>query len=158
MIRKSKNQKLFAALSLAMLVLLALCTASPTCLAKPDKVDWDKRLAKGFRDLEIGDYEKAMKFFSSEVDHHPEAGAARMGLGLTFKRKGKSGEAIAQLRRATEVDPDYAEAHYELGAMLEGNKDYGEACKCFERYLQLAPLSSKKASVEDRIRNCKQNM
>jgi tetratricopeptide (TPR) repeat protein len=122
------------------------------------KIDWDKKLAKGFRDIEIGEYDKALKFFQDEVDHHPESGAARTGVGMALKAKGKSGEAVAAIRRATEVEPDYAEAYYQLGSLLESNKDYSEACNCFERFLQLAPISSKKASVEERIKNCKQNM
>ncbi|MBX9688950.1 MAG: tetratricopeptide repeat protein [Candidatus Obscuribacterales bacterium] len=152
------DRKYKSIMATATVLLLAVAAFyAPEALSK-SKVDWDKKLAKGFRDLEIGDYDKAMLFFQSEVDHHPECGPARMGLGLAFKKKGKPGEAIAAIRRATEVDPDYAQAHYELGALLESNKDYAEALKSFERYLQLDPLSSKKASVEDRIRNCKQNI
>lgn len=150
------NLKISKAIFLATLC-LSFVTASVPVFSKSN-IDWDKKLAKGFRDLEIGEYDRAMSFFQSEVDHHPECGAARTGLGLAFKKKGRAAEAIAAIRRATEVDPDYAESHYELGALLESNKDYSEACKCFERYLQLAPLSNKKDSVEDRIRNCKQNM
>lgn len=122
------------------------------------KIDWDKKLAKGYRDLEIGEYDKALKFFQDQTDQHPESAAARTGVGMALKAKGKAGEAVAAIRRATEVEPDYAEAHYQLGSLLESNKDYSEACKSFERYLQLAPISSKKASVEERIRNCKQNI
>jgi tetratricopeptide (TPR) repeat protein len=132
--------------------------ASFTPVDCKSKIDWDKKLAKGFRDIEIGEYDKALKFFQDEVDHHPESGAARTGVGMALKAKGKSGEAVAAIRRATEVEPDYAEAYYQLGSLLESNKDYSEACNCFERFLQLAPISSKKASVEERIKNCKQNM
>ena len=152
MIRKEVKK-----IATAMVLITAVAASFSMAEAKP-KIDWDKKLAKGYRDLEIGEYDRALQFFTDEVDHHPDAAAARTGLGMALKRKGKSGEAIAAIRRATEVEPDYAEAHYELGALLESNKDYAEACKCFERYLQLAPISSKKASVEDRIRNCKQNM
>ncbi len=122
------------------------------------KIDWEKKLAKGYRDLEIGEYDRALKFFQQESDRHPESAAVRCGIGLALKKKGRAQEAVAAIRRATEVEPEYAEAHYELGALLESNKDYAEALKSFERYLQLAPLSNKKASVEDRIRNCKQNI
>ena len=139
-------------------ILMVGVAASFSPVDAKSKIDWEKKLAKGYRDIEIGEYDRALVFFQKEVDSHPESAAARTGIGMALKRKGKSGEAIAALRRATEVEPDYAEAYYELGAMLEGNKDFSEANKCFERYLQLAPLSSKKASVEDRIRNCKQNM
>lgn len=150
----SKHKSIIAAAT----VLTMAVAASFSEVQCKSKIDWDKKLAKGFRDLEIGEYDRGLKFFQQEVDHHPDSAAARMGIGMALKLKGKPGEALAALRRATEVEPDYAEAHYQLGALLETNKDYAEACKSFERYLQLDPLSSKKASVEDRIRNCKQNM
>lgn len=146
-------------LLLLMLAVLSLTQIlQPASLSAKDKIDWDKKLAKGYRDIEIGEYDRALAFFEKEVNSHPDSAAARAGVGLALKRKGRPQEAIASLRRATEVEPDYAESYYELGALLEGEKDYTEACKCFERYLQLAPLSRKKNSVEDRIRNCKQNM
>lgn len=154
MIRLNKLRTMVAlATALTMAVAASFCPGN--CKSQ---VDWDKKLAKGYHDLETGDYDKALKFFQSEVDHHPESGAARTGLGMVLKARGKAGEAVATIRRATEVEPDFAEAHYQLGSLLESNKDYSEACKSFERYLQLAPISSKKASVEERIRNCKQNM
>lgn len=153
-----KTAEIFKCVIAAVAVLgLVLGSTCSTAFCK-SKIDWDKKLAKGYRDLDYGDYDKALAFFQSEVDHHPESGAARTGLGLACKKKGKTGEAVAHFRRATEVEPDFAEAHYELGAMLEGDKNYSEACKSFERYLQLAPLSSKRSSVEERIRNCKQNI
>jgi tetratricopeptide (TPR) repeat protein len=138
------------------LLLSMVFLAAPT-LAKKD-IDWDKRLAKGYHQMSIGNYEEAVKMFGSEVDKHPESGAARTALGMALKRQGKMGEAKASFRRATEVESGFAEGQYELGAMLENDKEYSEALKCFERYLQLAPLSSKKASVEDRIRFCKQKI
>lgn len=151
------SQRIKTLLSLVLLTALTISAVALPAQSK-SKIDWEKKLAKGYRDLEIGEYDRALVFFQSEVDKHPESAAARTGLGMALKRKGKANEAIAAIRRATEVEPDYAESHYELGALLETSKDYGEAYKCFERYLQLAPISSKKASVEDRIRNCKQNM
>ncbi len=142
------------------LPVLVCCALLPLCspvLAKKD-IDWDKRLAKGYHQMSIGNYEEAVKMFGSEVDKHPESGAARTALGMAQKRQGKMGEAKSSFRRATEVEPGFAEGHYELGAMLENDKEYSEALKCFERYLQLAPLSSKKQSVEDRVKFCRQKI
>ena len=106
----------------------------------------------------IGNYEQAVKMFGADVDKHPESGAARTALGMALKRQGKMGEAKSSFRRATEVEPGFADGHYELGAMLENDKEFSEAVKSFERYLQLAPLSSKKQSVEARIRFCRQKI
>lgn len=137
--------------------LFALLPLQAPALAKKD-IDWDKRLAKGYHEMAIGNYNEALKMFGSEVEKHPESGAARTALGMVLKRQGKLGEAKASFRRATEVESGFAEGHYELGAMLESDKEYSEALKSFERYLQLAPLSSKKQAVEDRIRFCKQKL
>lgn len=121
-------------------------------------IDWDRKLAGGHHELSIGNYSKAADMFANYVNKHPESGACRTALGMAFKKQGKMGEAKSEFRRATEVEPDYADAYYELGAMLESDKDYKEAEKSFEKYLQLAPLSSKKMTVEDRIRFCRQNI
>lgn len=107
--------------------------------------------------MQRDDYDKALAMFQSELDKHPESGAVRTAVGSCLKRKGKLAEAKAMFRRATEVEPGYADAYYELGAMLQNDKDYAEARKSFERYMQLAPVSSRNASVEERIKDCMQN-
>lgn len=142
---------------LTLVALIALLPLQAPALAKKD-IDWDKRLAKGYHEMSIGNYEQAVKMFGSDVEKHPESGAARTALGMALKRQGKMGEAKSSFRRATEVEPGFAEGHYELGAMLESDKEYSEALKSFERYLQLSPLSSKKQAVEDRIRFCRQKI
>lgn len=141
----------------APLLVAALLLAPAGALAK-EKIDWDKRLEKPYHELAIGNFDKAAAMFAKEVSKHPESGAARTAQGKAFKQLGKMGEAKAAFRRATEVEPDFAESYYELGCMCESDKEWSEANKSFERYLQLAPLSSKKKSVEDRILNCRQNM
>lgn len=150
------TMKTFNKLMILMLLAGSLPLATPA-LAKKD-IDWDKRLAKGYHQMSIGNYAEAAKMFGSDVDKHPESGAARTALGMALKRMGKLGEAKSSFRRATEVEPGFAEAQYELGAMLESDKEYSEALKCFERYLQLAPLSSKKQAVEDRVKFCRQKI
>ena len=140
----------------ATVLLLAVAGSFQTGYAKAP-IDWDKKLAKGYDWMQRADYEKAMAVFQPELDKHPESGACRTAVGLVLKKRNKPLEAKASFRRATEVEPDYAEAYYELGAMLQNDKEYDEALKCFERYMQLAPLSSKRASTEERIRDCRQN-
>ena len=45
---------------------------------------------------------------------------AHYNLGRTFALLGKVDEAIADYRRALEIDPDFAEAHINLGLALAG--------------------------------------
>ncbi|MBY0356627.1 MAG: tetratricopeptide repeat protein [Candidatus Obscuribacterales bacterium] len=144
---------------LALKAVAALVVATAlSCAVQASNIDWDSKLASGHHQLSIGNYAKAADMFASQVDKHPESAACRVALGMAQKKMGKMAEAKASFRRATEVEPDYAESHYELGAMLENDKEYKEACQCFERYMQLAPSSTKRASVEERIRYCRENI
>lgn len=121
-------------------------------------IDWEKRLSKGYSELHLGNVDKAIELFGSDVQKHPESGAARTAYGIAMKKKGKIAEAKGEFRRATEVEPDFAESYYELGAICESDKEYCEAAKSFERYVQLAPTSNKRKTVEDRILFCRSNM
>lgn len=121
-------------------------------------LDWDKKLEKAYHELAIGNVDRAAGMFASETKKHPEAGPPHCGLGLALKKLGKLSEAKAEFRRSTEVEPGYATSFYELGAMLESDKEYGEALKCFERYIQLEPTSQRLKTVEERIKFCRQNL
>lgn len=140
----------------ATVIAMAVAASFQIAFAK-SQIDWDKKLAKGYDWMQRNDYDKALSMFQGELDKHPESGAVRTAVGMALKRKGKLAEAKASFRRATEVEPGFAEAYYELGAMLQNDKDYAEAHKCFERYMQLAPVSSRNSSVEERIKDCIQN-
>lgn len=128
----------------------------PTSALSASPIDWDKRLAKANQQMSIGEVDVAIKMFSSEVQKHPEAGAPHVALGRALKKKGRLSDAKAEFQRSTEVDPGYADAFYELGAMQENDRDYKAAASSFEQYLQLAPDSDRARSTAERLRNCKQ--
>ncbi|HEY9870616.1 MAG TPA: tetratricopeptide repeat protein [Candidatus Obscuribacterales bacterium] len=138
---------------------VALALALPVVPALADKaIDWEKKLEKGYYELSIGNTEQAIEFFQSKIKSYPSSGACHTGLGIALKRKGKLTEAKAELRRATEVEPTYAEAFYELGTMLESDKDYSAASQAYERYLVLKPDSNRRNTVADRIKFCRERM
>ena len=142
--------------ALLMWALLIPLTILPA-VAERKAIDWDKRLKKGYYELSIGNMEKAIKIFSSEAKKHPEAGPPHTALGRALKKDAKKMEAKGEFRRATEVDPSYPDAYYELGAMMESDKEYALAAQAFETYLQLAPYSTRKVGVSERIRFCKEH-
>src|SRR5262249_7234788 len=53
--------------------------------------------------------------------------------------QGKHGEAEAVCRRAIELKPDLAEAHFNVGRALEGRARYGAAAAADLKTLQLKP-------------------
>jgi tetratricopeptide (TPR) repeat protein len=77
------------------------------------------------RGLEETDAEAALAFF--------ERGCAADSEPRTFS------EAIASYRKALELDPEFADAHCNLGTVLYNQGRRNEARGCFERALTLAP-------------------
>ncbi len=147
--------------SLAGVVLAVLFLAAgfgQGSLASNKPIDWDKRLAKARQLMDTNNVEEAMKILSDELKKHPEAAAPHTDLGKAYKKRGKMMLAKSEFRRATEVDPSYAEAWYELGAMEQADKEFELAVRAFERFLQMQPYSDRKATVEERIRACKSNL
>ena len=65
--------------------------------------------------------------------------------------RGQVDEAIAHYRKALEINPDYVEAHYNLGNALAGRGQVDEAIAHFQKALDLASARNKWA-LADRIR------
>jgi tetratricopeptide (TPR) repeat protein len=139
------------------LVVGAVCAASicPGSLAGNKPPDWDKTLEKGVYQLSIGNTKEAAEFFEGKVKKYPDSGACHTQLGKALKRLGKFSEAKAEFRKATEVEPTYADGFYELGSLLEGDRDFSGAAQAFERFLQLKPDAADRQTITDRIRECR---
>ncbi len=136
----------------AVLLLAGLLWQMP---AGAKEIDWQKKLESGYREMSLGNVDKAADVFRDKVRHYPDSGACHTALGIALKKKGQRAEAKAEFTTATRVEPAYADGFYELGAMLENDKDYSGAAGAFEKYLQLAPGSNRAATVAERVRFCK---
>ena len=108
--------------------------------------------------MSIGEVDRAINMFSDEVKKHPEAAPPHVGLGRALKKKGRMSDAKSEFKRATEVDPNYADSYYELGAMQENDREWKAAAASFEQYLQAAPDADNARSAAERLRNCKEKM
>ena len=136
--------------ALFVLAILATTMFSPAAMASKD-MDWDKTLAHGYDQLGKGNTEEAIKIFQEKVRKYPTSAECHTGLGKSLKRLHKISEAKEEFRRATESDPNFADGFYELGAVLEDDKDWQNAAAAFEKYLQLKPDSGNRKTVADRI-------
>ena len=145
------------AFSTSVLVALLFALNSPV-VAKDKPIDWDKRLVKARQLMDTNNVEEAEKIYDAELKKHPESAAVRTDLGKCYKKRGHQMQAKASFKRATEVEPTYAEAFYELGAMQEADKEYELAVGSYETFLQLAPYADRRESVKDRINFCKGNL
>jgi len=89
---------------------------------------------------EQGDLESAAEYFQRAVQIEPSNAVALFNLGSTLDDLGRLNEARQQLRLATRLDPDYADAHYNLAIVCEKmNAEESEARDHWSVYLKLEP-------------------
>lgn len=127
-------------------------------MASPKAIDWDKKLAKPKQLMTTNNIEEAVKIYEDLLKKHADSGAVHTELGKCYKRRGKGAAGKAEFARATEVEPTYADAWYELGCMNQSDKEYDLAVSNFQHYIQLVPSADNKAAVLDRIKFCKAEM
>lgn len=94
----------------------------------------------------MGDEEKAHQYYEKSVQvsaegNPKEAAKGLFEMGVNFINAGRSQEAADILKRAIELDPTHAEAHFQLGLVLLGLNLMEESLAALQQYLELAPGS-----------------
>jgi len=137
-------------------LLLALITffCSPIMVTAKGDPNWDDVLKSGKQQLAIGETQKAIETFEKNVKKYPRSAACHTALGRAFKRSGKLSEAKAEFKCACDLESNYADAFYELGAIAESDKEWDQAAQAFTHYLQINPDSAQRKTIEDRIKYC----
>jgi glutathione synthase/RimK-type ligase-like ATP-grasp enzyme len=81
----------------------------------------------------MGAIEAACRVYAEAILHHPENPLARVNLANLLLRATRYVEARAHYERALQTDPDHAEAHQGLGAVLADLGDRAGAREHFRR-------------------------
>jgi Flp pilus assembly protein TadD len=93
--------------------------------------------AKGDPEKARENYEKAASM-SSELSP-TDAAVNYYNMGVTYINAGQTQEAAEALKKAIELDPNHAEARYQLGITLLGLDDMEGAVEELKTYLVVAP-------------------
>ncbi len=75
-------------------------------------------------------YKKAIELFTTNQD-------ARIGMAITYSKKGDNQEAIVILKASIESDPQNSKAHFELGKIFRSEKRQEEAVASFKKACEL---------------------
>jgi tetratricopeptide (TPR) repeat protein len=75
----------------------------------------------------------------TDAPAQPRSAKLQAGAGIFLAAAGRTAEAEPYLRRALEIDPDYAQVHYDLGVILARSGDDKDAESHFRRAIGLAP-------------------
>jgi tetratricopeptide (TPR) repeat protein len=79
-----------------------------------------------------GDYDRAVELYQSSLELHPTAEAYTF-LGWTYHFQGRIEDAIAECKRAIEVDPEFGNPYNDIGAYLIELHRFDEAIPWLER-------------------------
>lgn len=82
-----------------------------------------------------GDYDRAVELYLGSLALHPTA-EAHTFLGWTYHFQGKIDEAIAECKRAIEVDPDFGNPYNDIGAYLIDLGRHDEAIPWLEQAMK----------------------
>ncbi len=79
-----------------------------------------------------GDYDRAVDLYKDSLAIHPTA-EAHTFLGWTYHFQGKVEDAIAECKRAIDVDPEFGNPYNDIGAYLIALGRYDEAIPWLDR-------------------------
>lgn len=99
--------------------------------------------------------DKAIESLQRATNLYNKSGGAYMWLGMALRRAGKHNEAEVALKRANELgEKKAAEVHWQLAALYNDQKRYGEAADSLELFLKNQPPSNdpEKSKQAEKIR------
>lgn len=118
---------------------------------------------KGLAQVSAGDIEGGKQALNQAAEMDPvNGGKFFFNLGAVLTNTGRMDEAIAAFKRATEVQPDYAPAYYQLGTSLVGKAEVKAdgsvepvpgTIEAFQKYLELEPNGPYAPSAQSMIAN-----
>ena len=80
------------------------------------------------------DDDRAVKLYKRSLTLHPTAEAYTY-LGWAYRYQGKLDEAIAECKKAIQIDPEFGNPYNDIGAYLIEKGKYDEALRWLERAL-----------------------
>jgi Tfp pilus assembly protein PilF len=92
-------------------------------------------LQRAYRAQMEGELDHAVALYKNSLALHPTA-EAHTFLGWTYHFQGRIEDAIAECKRAIEVDPDFGNPYNDIGAYLIDLRRYDEAISWLERAIE----------------------
>jgi tetratricopeptide (TPR) repeat protein len=101
------------------------------------------RSAKALEAVRRGQIDLAIQDLTALRDQNPASASVRVDLGKALIAKRQADAALAELARATEIDPRLAEAHYQLGYVRHVLKgDAAAAVAAYGAAVELDPANA----------------
>ena len=91
----------------------------------------------GMTKLMAGNIDEAIKLIESSIKINPDSPMSYNYLGKAFGRKKDYNSEILSYNKALDLEPNYAQAHFNLAVVLSLKEDFDGAAEHFKRAIQL---------------------
>ncbi|MFQ5897595.1 MAG: tetratricopeptide repeat protein [Candidatus Methylomirabilia bacterium] len=111
----------------------------------------EEHFRRGVRLYLEGKLHEAAEEFMASIKVNPRNPNPRSNLGYVLFDLGRLDHAVAEQKRALEVDPNFANAHYGLALIYRKRGDHATAREHFEEYLRLDPRGYWARKAQDEL-------
>lgn len=108
------------------------------------KSAYEKQTTGNDLDGAIADYLKAISFY--------EDGSSHFSLATAYQGKNDYAKALAEYKKALQMDPKQVEAYYYMGSIYEALNQPALAVGEYRKYIQAAPTGQNSADAKERIK------
>jgi Tfp pilus assembly protein PilF len=125
-------------------------------------------MQEAYKEQMEGDYTRAAELYQASIEQHPTA-EAHTFLGWTYGSEERYEEAIAECRKAIQVDPEFGNPYNDIGSYLIQMGKFAEAVPWLEQaknapryqprhfpYLNLARVYMAQGNTEEALREMEQ--
>lgn len=114
--------------------------------------------AKGEDALDSGDVETAIGEFSLSLRRDPYLDTAYFGMGTAYAMSQEPDEAYRYLKHAIELNPGEEVYYHNLGNVCLQLMRIGEAYRCYQKYLKLAPDGDQAKEMRKKVKLIEKGM
>ncbi|MGD0884966.1 MAG: tetratricopeptide repeat protein [Thermodesulfovibrionales bacterium] len=127
-----------------------LAAASQAYRASVDLRQGEEHFQKALRAYAEKDYHRAIKEFQKSLSVYPENPVVYSDIAYVYYDMDEIDKSYDYQKKAIEIDPDYANAHYGLALVYKKRGDRRSAKQQWEEYLRIEPTGyyAKKATEE----------
>jgi tetratricopeptide (TPR) repeat protein len=113
-------------------------TDAKDALAMLEKSNATQALSDATKAYQAKDYKKATVLIQTAITQDPNNATAHYYKGLILQAQQQPDAAIASYRKASQVDPTFADAYYAMAVLMDSKKDKVGAKQAYQQYVQKA--------------------
>lgn len=105
--------------------------------------------------LTSGKIAESIDYYKKAAEEKKDFYEAFLGLSIAYREMGEYEKAHHAILKVLEINPSYYQVYYNLGLILEKQKNYREALKAYTKFLEKVPGAVRFTDTKHRISKIK---